>query len=383
MQKKMKHVILLTIDFPPMNGGMARHSHDVVRAMSSAGFDVTVIAPSNSATEPEYTMRGLKIVRPGHIFDNYLRSVLAFFFAGLSCALRRKTAIIAANTWTVAGVAAFIIGRFTGIPYIVFAHGLDVYAPQASKKAKWLMDIVLENASLVVANSNFTKRLVSEATTQARVAVLNPIVDATRFFATVAPITGSAPSRKTILTVARLVESKGHDLVIRSLPQVLERFPDTVYKIVGSGPQEAALKRLAEELNISDHVIFAGEVDEGSLAAHYRGCDVFVLASRQIPRRGEVEGFGIVFLEAGALSKPVIGSRSGGIPDAVEDVVNGLLVEPENPDAIAEAVIRLFSDSDLARRMGEAGKMRSEREFSTAVFSRRLKDVLGRVEQCR
>lgn len=382
MQKKIKRPLFLTIDFPPMCGGMARHSYDVYMAMKYIGLDPVVIAPSpvdGSGAIDGPAIHRLKSIKSGRIFDNYFGSVLAFFFRTLRYCLAHEAALVIANTWSIAGVAAFLIKKATGVPYAVFAHGLDVYAPQMSPRVKWLMDIVLENASVVITNSAFTKRLVEEATNRANIVVLNPMVDASRLASGAGPGGGDDRGRrKALLTVARLVESKGHDLVIRSLPKVIAAFPDIVYRIVGSGPQETALRKLAAELGVSNQVIFTGEVDEGALTAYYRGCDIFILTSRQIRARGEVEGFGIVFLEAAVFAKPVIAARSGGISDAVLDGVTGLLVDPAEPETIAGAAIKLLSDKGLANRLGEAGRARVEREFGLEPFAEKLKDITGR-----
>ncbi|MFH1189378.1 MAG: glycosyltransferase family 4 protein, partial [Candidatus Omnitrophota bacterium] len=297
-KEKMKRAVFLTIDFPPMGGGMARHAADVCRSLRRIGFESLVIAPSSAKTtsgiDEEFVVRRLKKVRAGKIFDNYMLSVAAYFFSGLRSYFTRKSDLIIANTWSVAGVAAFLIRKLTGAPYIVFAHGLDVYAPQTgpagNNRVRHLMEAVLENASVVITNSNFTKGLIEEGAKKAKVVVLNPMVDPARLVVAVSPGGDGEPGKKkVILSVGRLVESKGHDLVMRSLPAVLARFPDTIYNIVGCGPHEKVLRALAISLGVSGHIVFTGEIDESALIGHYRGCDVFVLTSRQIPERGEVE----------------------------------------------------------------------------------------------
>lgn len=381
----MKKALLLTIDFPPMGGGMARHSVDVAEALARIGVDVTVIAPADQAggsgmPGPRYHIRRVGMVRVGHVFDNYPASVAAFTFAALLSMLRLKPGFIVANTWSIAGVAALFIKKLTGLPYLVFAHGLDVYAPQTHRRPAPLMDAVLENASYVIVNSRFTERLVREATNLKHIVVVNPMVDPARLSSLALPAKKAAARKgRLILTVARLVESKGQEFVIRALPDILSRFPDTVYRIIGGGPREAELRTLASGLGVSDNVEFITEADDRTLAASYRECDLFVLTSRQIAERGEVEGFGIVFLEAGVFAKPVIASNTGGIPDAVIDQVTGILVDPAEPKLIADAVARIFSDSELARSFGEAGRVRASIGFGPEAFAGKLKDLIERL----
>jgi phosphatidylinositol alpha-1,6-mannosyltransferase len=152
------------------------------------------------------------------------------------------------------------------------------------------------------------------------------------------------------------------------------------YVIVGDGPHRPALEALARHMGIESLVHFAGEVPDRELARWYAAADVFALCSEE--RRGErsVEGFGIVFLEASASGLPVVGTKAGGIPDAVADGETGLLVPPGDPDAVAHAIGRLLQDNELALRMGSAGRDRVLNQFNwgnTAIaLSRELQSLL-------
>jgi len=176
-----------------------------------------------------------------------------------------------------------------------------------------------------------------------------------------------------ILTVGNLVERKGHDVVLKSLPKVLKEVPNTVYLIVGDGEQKQNLKELVDELGLGEQVIFTGRVPEKELPQYYNACDVFIMPSREIG--SDIEGFGIVFLEAGACSKPVIGGRSGGIIDAVEDGVSGILVDPTNVDEISQTLITLLTDDELARRLGRQGRKRVEEDFDQLAMAKKLSQI--------
>ena len=140
--------------------------------------------------------------------------------------------------------------------------------------------------------------------------------------------------------------------------------PDVHYVIGGDGPDREKLEHLAAEQAVSDHVEFAGFVPEGRLAGMYAAADVFAMVSRELPTRGDVEGFGIVFLEANAAGTAVLAGRSGGVEDAVVDGYSGLLVDPEDPDQIAAALIRLLLDEDLRQRLETQGRERVQRDFN-------------------
>jgi len=208
--------------------------------------------------------------------------------------------------------------------------------------------------------------------------VLYPGVDAARF-------TPEGPdfrrllaleSRPVIGTLSRLVERKGFDTVLRAMPRVLEEFPDALYLVVGDGPDRPRLEALTRKLGIGDSVHFAGAADEESLAAWFRTLDVFVMPSREIASSGHVEGFGIVFLEAGACGRPVLGGRSGGVVEAVQDGVSGRLVNPGDPEDLAQALLGMLRDPHQARAMGRAGRLRVEREFAWEKVLEPLGDFL-------
>jgi len=168
-----------------------------------------------------------------------------------------------------------------------------------------------------------------------------------------------------LLSVARLAELyKGHDTLIRVLPLVRARCPGTRLRVAGDGPLREYLHRIAKSVGVDDAVEFLGEVADDSLPELYRTSDAFVLMSRESPSKGGAEGFGIVCLEAAACEKPVVAGRSGGLVDAVEDGVTGILVDPEDPAAVAEALIAVLSDSALAERMGQAGRERVLARFT-------------------
>lgn len=377
----MKKILFLTIDFPPMGGGMSRHSYDAALALKEVGKDVVVLAPGIECDSkefklnPEITILRLKNLVAGKIFDSYIRSVMAFFQRSFSYRVTHKVRAIVVNTWTVVGVAALFLRKTLGIPYFVFAHGLDVYQPRNSKKVTLMMKLVFKNASMIFANSNFTKSLLQNIVPLEKIAVLHPVFDPARFAQTEIRLSDKLKGKAIILTVGRLVESKGHESVIRAFPKVLKQFPETVYQIVGDGPREVFLKELVEELGLTDKVIFEGRVEDEALPCYYQNCDIFVLISKEIPERGEAEGFGIVFLEAGFCAKPVIGGKSGGIPDAIEEGVTGLLVDPDNSVEIAEAITKLLLDTEMRKRLGEAGKRRVEEEFNRY----RLGEKLGKI----
>jgi phosphatidylinositol alpha-1,6-mannosyltransferase len=176
--------------------------------------------------------------------------------------------------------------------------------------------------------------------------------------------------RSVLLTVGRLVPRKGVDTVLRALPAIAQDCPDVAYVVAGTGPDRARLERLADRLDVQDRVQFVGHVDHDQLPVYYSAADLFVMPARQDPP--DVEGFGLVFLEANACGTPVIGARTGGMPDAILEGETGLLVPPDAPDALADAALRVLTNPNLARDLGQRGRHRAVHEASWDHIAERI-----------
>lgn len=187
------------------------------------------------------------------------------------------------------------------------------------------------------------------------------------------PAASSECEPPLMLTVARMTKedtSKGIDSVIRSLPQVMSELGPIEYRVVGQGGDVPRLRALAAALGIAKHVIFTGELTDAELRELYRRCSLFILPSRQ-------EGFGIVFLEAMAYGKPVIGGLHGGTPFVVKDRETGWLVNSADVPEIAQTIIRFLGDDKLRQRFGTAGRERLLREFTFQNFEQNFNEIFS------
>jgi phosphatidylinositol alpha-1,6-mannosyltransferase len=185
----------------------------------------------------------------------------------------------------------------------------------------------------------------------------------------------------TLLSVASLAqgnEFKGIDTVIRALPSVLSVLPDARYVIVGEGEVRSDLEKLAAETGVAQNVTFTGEVADAELAQLYRSCNVFVLPSRGKGVRGVAggEGFGRVYIEAALAGKPVVGSLSGGASEAVLHGKTGFVVNPESREEVAEALVTILNDPQLASRMGSEGRAWALASFSEDALCSSLTRLL-------
>jgi phosphatidyl-myo-inositol dimannoside synthase len=182
--------------------------------------------------------------------------------------------------------------------------------------------------------------------------------------------------RPVVVCVSRLVRRKGQDTLIRAMPRVLAAEPDTVLLIVGGGPYEKDLRRMAHETGVAGSVHFTGPVPWSELPAHYGAGDVFAMPCRT--RRGglDVEGLGIVYLEASATGLPVVAGDSGGAPDAVLDGETGWVVRGGSAEETADRIVVLLGDAGLRSRMGERGREWVEEKWRWDLLAEKLKTLL-------
>ncbi|XVU27301.1 glycosyltransferase family 4 protein [Actinoplanes sp. CA-054009] len=182
--------------------------------------------------------------------------------------------------------------------------------------------------------------------------------------------------RPVIVCVSRLVPRKGQDMLIRALPTIRRRVPDAALLLVSGGPYRAKLERMARELGVESDVVFTGSVPWAELPAHYAAGDVYAMPCRTRAAGLDVEGLGIVYLEASATGLPVVGGDSGGAPDAVREGETGYVVGGRDVAALAARLTDLLTDESLRRTMGQAGRAWVEREWRWESQAARLTTML-------
>jgi phosphatidylinositol alpha-1,6-mannosyltransferase len=279
------------------------------------------------------------------------------------------------------GFVAYLLHRSLGVPYVIYAHGEEITVCSENPTLSRHQRPVYQNAAAVIVNSRFTHDLVRELGVDSRrIVIISPGVDPDRFAPALAPDALRrallVEGKLVLLTVGRLQRRKGHDKVIEALPSILEHVPSLVYVIAGDGEEESALKELAEQRGVGEAVRFLGRVREEELPALYNLADIFIMANRTMPG-GDVEGFGIVFLEASASGKPVIGGRSGGTADAIRNGVTGKLIDGASQAEIVEAVVTLAQDQALRETMGRRGREMVVAEYDWKVITDRIESVMS------
>lgn len=377
----MRHLLLTEQWFPNIGGSI--HLFDEIYCKRfPPGELVHVVA----GAAPGHTAIDACFTHPVTRFDpsrytwmrpESLASYARMAAAASRTALRSSIDVVHCARVIPEGVVGLVLERTLGIPYVVWVHGEEVsmYLRYWGKRA--LMPEILREARGVICNSSFSRD-------QARIAgaplerlhVVNPCVEASRFegphhAAEIRRRLG-LEGRTVALTVGRLTRRKGHDHVLRALARM--RRPDLVYVVLSEGELQGELEALVRELGLQDSVRFVGAVPARELPSYYAAADLFVMANRTLPS-GDVEGFGMVFLEASAAGLPVIGGRSGGVVDAVRDGETGLLVDGDSIAEIAEAIARLADDPALRTRLGAQGRAWVRRRFAWEEAARRVRAI--------
>lgn len=366
-------VLLITQDFPPQVGGIQTFSHELALRLSRWCEEFEVIAPvfaGDAAFDAGLSFR----------LNRIRSSTDALVARGIPTLWRRAREgrfDVALHAQWGTGPGALMARRF-GWPRRVFviAHGRELllrplarFAP-AQKAYDALRRRVLRGADGVFTNSEYTAGLVKElGVDRPGIEVVGCGVDAARFDVPDADERArrfrerhDLVGRPCFVTVTRLHAYKGVDTAIAALPSLRGKIPDATYVVVGNGPDLPRLREMAASLGVAGHVRFLGEASGDEVVDALHACDALAMLSRLEPP--DVEGFGLVFLEAGACGRPVVGARTGGIPEVIVDGQTGLLVPPGDPAATADALARIMSDPTLARRLGEAGRHRARNELT-------------------
>lgn len=259
-------------------------------------------------------------------------------------------------------------------PYAVIAHDVEFYRSKSRINDRVRRGMIIRGADWIAANSRHTKSMVERwGVPKEKVIIVHPPLSeqATRLSF---PSQRSQPNDTfTLVTVSRLVHSKGIDTVLHALKILEQNRVNYRYVVAGKGPERASLEKLATDLGLHDKVRFTGYIEEQDKWRLFRSADVYVMPSRFSPDEPH-EGFGIAFLEAAACGIPAIGSNAGGVPDAILHGKTGLLVEPDSPEELANALMFLYLDAENRREMGAVGMERVRREFSSLAVAMRFQN---------
>jgi phosphatidylinositol alpha-1,6-mannosyltransferase len=368
---------VVTNDFPPRPGGIQSYLHALAARLPED--DLVVYAPEWEGA------RGFDAAQPFPVVRH--RSSLMLPTPGVA---RRAKEILRAEAcdtvWFGAAAPLGLLG-----PALRAAGARRVIASTHGHEVGWSMLPAARQALHRIGSTSDVVTFVSKYTRSRFAAAFGPMtalehlpsgVDTEEFqpnFAARKEIRGryGLGDRPTIVCVSRLWPRKGQDMLIRALPAIRRRVPEAALLLVGGGPYEERLRSLAAQLDVTSDVVFAGRVPQEELPAHYVAGDVFAMPCRTHGRGLDVEGLGIVYLEASASGLPVVAGNSGGAPETVLDGVTGSVVDGRDLPTIATSIADLLADPTWASEMGEAGRRWVSRHWRWSDMARRLSRLLA------
>jgi len=304
---------------------------------------------------------------------------LAYATTAAATALRWRRRLIIVCCHAHLAPIAWVCARLSGAPYVVWCHGRETWG-----RLRPLVRFSLRRADVLFAPSQFTAGAVEAAASLSAgsVNVIPHCVGPEFDGHPASPLSKERPP--TALSVARLdsdEQYKGLDTVLHAWPTVNRRLPEAELVVVGEGADRSRLERIASVLGVKDSVRFRGRISDEELQAEYAGADVFVLPSRcRLQPRAEGEGFGLVFAEAGRQGLAVVAGAAGGAIEAVADGESGILVDPDNPEQVADATVKVLSDKGLAHRLGQGGRARALREYSYERFRDTVESLMSSLD---
>ena len=363
----VKRILMFNHEFPPIGGGGGWVSYFLGKHFAAAGHDVHLITSQFRDCPTEETVEGFHVHRVRALRKNRdvcaVHEMLTYAVSSSLYALRFakqfKPDIVQVFFGIPAGGGAYLLRKRHNVPYLVFLGGRDV--PRRNPDPpyyRWLYLLlkpvirsIWNNASAVVACSDGLRELAQETAPDVKMDVIPDGLDLSRF-----EPSSREPDPKSvrILTIGRLIPRKGFQFLIRALPQIVENAAhDFEIEIVGDGPYQKELLKLAADLDVTEHIRFAGSVPYSELPGKYRDADIFILPSL-------AEGMPLVVLEAMGTGLPIVASRVQGIEELVAEDVNGALFDPGDADGLARSLVKLINAGKRRVKMGEASVERVE-----------------------
>jgi len=364
----MRKLLLLTLDFPPRTGGVARYLEALAVFF---GEEIRVVANPEKGSEAFDKTAPFQIERQELLF----KKVWPHWLKAVCFLIKEQTNyqnIIISHLLPL-GAAAWLAKFVTRKFYIVIVHGMDVSLIKSSVHKKWLAGLILRGAKVVIANSQALADEVRRdfgvnetIVVYPGVRKINPQLDADRRLI--------EDNCFNILTVSRLVVRKGHFRVLQALAKIKNQIPNLQYRIVGDGPMKEELQKIVVDLGLDSIVKFDGLLGDSELAKAYEQADLFVMPTVVDPI--DREGFGMVYLEAAVYGVPSIATRQLGVDEAILDGQTGILIDDGDIETLAATILALSHDPEKLKRLGEAARKRTLEEFTSEKQFEKLERFL-------
>lgn len=371
---KKRNLIIISYDYPPSTGGVARLCHEITIGLQPYYKKITVITvdvigitiPYNKVTEVEIIRMPTKRVQCELKTLQFLKSIK-----------NKENYNVICGMWHPEGFIAHMAGMKN---IFILGHGAELLAGNSKfKKLFWLpmyANYVLNNAKTIITNSHYTKGLVKNITTKTPIKALPLGVNHTFF----SPLKTPKNSNSIIkfCTVARILQFKGHDFILKVLESLPKHLQDKLeWHIAGTGPYTENLKALIAKSSIKKQITMHGFVPDEQLPDFYRNNDVFILATKEQKNTNQVEGFGLVFLEAQSCGLPVIGTKTGGITDAIEHGNGGWLLPQNDLDSFKETIISIINTPNLIKQQSIKARTRVITKSTWKMYCNNLYKIIN------
>ena len=374
-------LLLLAENWAPRVGGIERYLSQLASGLAAQGEDVTVVAPRVREFETGEPVDGVRLERRRFFWPFLWPAWLPLFVSIWRHVRREEIDVVLCGKALFEGLVGYYVKKLTGTPYVVFTYAMEVAAWNASGRQRRKLEKVLRAADQVVYINEVTKQaLLNLGVTEEQLVSLQPGVSEEAFTPVSADVQKEVHahygiSGSYVLAVGRLIERKGFDTLLEAFSKLDQtRFGEYQLVIVGEGPEREGLEALARKLWLDKSVRLVGGVSDAHLRALYAGAAVFALTPREVA--GDIEGFGIVYLEAAAQGVPAIATNSGGAAEAVVDGETGLVVVPDSVDEATGALAKLLGDDALRARLGTAARERTRDEFGWRERVEKLRGII-------
>jgi len=340
--------LLFTLEYPPFKGGVANYYENIVENWPEKN-EIKVLNNNQNQLLKKWLYPHW-IFSFWHLYQEFKKNKIEYILVGHILPL---------------GTITYFFSKFFTIKYLVILHGMDIAYTCKNKRKKSIAEKILKKADKIICSNSFAKKFTEDnypEIDKQKIKVINPAIN---IDVSVNENLEKELIKKyknnnefIIFSVCRLVKRKGIDQVIKVFKGIKKDYPSLKYLIAGTGGDEQYLRDLAGE---EKDIVFLGKISDEEKWAYLSICDIFSMPSRNI--EGDFEGFGIVYLEAGLMSKAVLAGDSGGVADAVIHNQTGLLVNPEDTNEIKNAIIKLMNDGDFRKKLGENAKKRIIENF--------------------
>lgn len=345
-------ILLFTIEYPPFYGGVANYYFNVKKYWPKPE-EILVLDNNNG-----------ELINKKCWFLKWLPSVWKLF---KTIKAENINHILVGHILPL-GTSAYLINRLLKTDYSIFLHGMDLTYALKSWRKKWLVKKILLKAKNIICVNSYVAGLAINFLPEIKnkITIINPGIEKPAIYnqqiASDIKNKYALENKIILFTIGRLVKRKGVDKVLESLPEVIKAVPNLKYFIIGRGEEENDYRLRISNYGLEKFVEILTNISDEEKYTWLDLGDIFIMPAREIS--GDVEGFGIVYLEANIYGKPVIAGDSGGVRDAVIDGLNGLLVNPENINEITNTIVKLAKDENFRKQMGETGRIRAESEFN-------------------